>query len=69
MIWCYVHEFKSRYMFEHNFLVFFFTFEHLSFSMHEHIGLMTLLSLSMIDDTINVHVTNKTQIITHEQMI
>lgn len=30
---------------------------------------MTYLSLSMIDVTVNVHVTNKTQIINHDQMI
>lgn len=47
----------------------FFRFEHLSLSMHEHIGLMTYLSLSMIDVTVNVDVTNKTQIITHDRMI
>lgn len=49
--------------------LFFFRFEHLSLSMHEHIGLMTYLSLSMIDVTVNVDVTNKTQIITHDRMI
>lgn len=38
-------------------------------SMHEHRVLMTYLSLSMIDVTVNVHVTNKTQIINHDQMI
>lgn len=38
-------------------------------SMHEHRVLMTYLSLSMIDVTVYVHVTNKTQIINHDQMI
>lgn len=70
MTLCYVHEFKSRYMFEHNFLVFFFPILTLIISsMHEHRVLMTYLSLSMIDVTVNVHVTNKTQIINHDQMI